>query len=56
MRIKLYKSSTQQVALAAAVFDEKGRIMVTPEGILPSRKITNTYLERVCTTLLLPKA
>ena len=37
----------QQVVLAAAVFDAEGRIMVSPEGFLPNRKITNTFVERV---------
>jgi hypothetical protein len=37
----------QQVVLAAAVFDDAGNLMVTPEGLLPSQKITNTYIERV---------
>lgn len=37
----------QQVVLAAAVFDKDGRLMVTPEGVLPNTKITNTYIERV---------
>lgn len=37
----------QQVVLAAAVFDKDGRLMVSPEGLLPNRKITNTFIERV---------
>jgi len=37
----------QQVVLAAVVFDKDGRIMVTPEGLLPNTKITNSYVERV---------
>lgn len=37
----------QQVALASATFDHEGRLMVTPEGLLPCRKITNSYIERV---------
>ncbi|KAI0385317.1 FAD dependent oxidoreductase-domain-containing protein [Hypomontagnella monticulosa] len=36
----------QQVVLAAAVFDWSGRILVSPEGMLPSEKITDTYVER----------
>ncbi|CZR59585.1 uncharacterized protein PAC_09479 [Phialocephala subalpina] len=36
----------QQVVLAAAVFDHEGKILVSPEGLLPTRKITNTWLER----------
>ncbi|CAD6580433.1 MAG: hypothetical protein ASARMPREDX12_009564 [Alectoria sarmentosa] len=36
----------QQVVLACATFDPEGRIMVTPEGLLPCRKITDSYNER----------
>ncbi|KAI9769297.1 MAG: hypothetical protein M1839_003774 [Geoglossum umbratile] len=36
----------QQVVLACATFDPKGRLMVSPEGLLPSQKITNSYLEQ----------
>lgn len=32
--------------LASATFDMDGRIMVTPEGSLPNRKITDSYAER----------
>lgn len=37
----------QQVVLSCAVFDKEGRLMVTPEGQLPSEMITKTYIERV---------
>jgi hypothetical protein len=37
----------QQVVLACAVFDKDGRIMVTPEGLLPNRKVTTSNMERV---------
>lgn len=37
----------QQVVLACATFDAEGRLMVTPEGLLPCQKITDSYLERV---------
>jgi NO-binding membrane sensor protein with MHYT domain len=36
----------QQVVVACAYFDSEGRLMVTPEGMMPSRKISNSYLER----------
>ncbi|KAL7624461.1 hypothetical protein AAE478_006026 [Parahypoxylon ruwenzoriense] len=39
-------SKAQQVVLAAAVFDRTGRILVTPDGLLPSEKITDTYVEK----------
>ncbi|KAK6202013.1 hypothetical protein LQW54_009145 [Pestalotiopsis sp. IQ-011] len=39
-------SKAQQVLLAAAVFDSTGRILVTPDGLLPSESITETYLEK----------
>jgi hypothetical protein len=37
----------QQVVLACATFDSHGRLLVTSEGLLPSQKITNSYIERV---------
>ncbi|KAI9829072.1 MAG: hypothetical protein M1832_000095 [Thelocarpon impressellum] len=37
---------TKQVVLACVAFDKDGRLMVTPEGLLPSQKITNSYIER----------
>ncbi len=37
----------EQVVLAAAVFDSQGKILVTHEGLLPRKKITNFWLERV---------
>ncbi|KAF4630239.1 hypothetical protein G7Y89_g7906 [Cudoniella acicularis] len=36
----------QQVVLATAFFDNDGKIMVTSQGLLPNKKITNQYLER----------
>lgn len=36
----------QQVVLACAIFDPEGRLMVTPEGLLPCRKITDSYNEQ----------
>jgi len=37
----------QQVVLACVTFDPEGKLMVTPEGLLPCRKITDSYSERV---------
>ena len=40
-------TKARAVALASATFDSDGRILVTSEGLLPCRKITNSDLERV---------
>ena len=37
----------KQLVLACATFDNQGNLMVTPDGSLPSQKITNSYLEEV---------
>ena len=47
------KNRAQQIALAAAIFDIDGRVLVTSEGFLPNRKMTNTYLEKVNTAILI---
>ncbi|KAI9801284.1 MAG: hypothetical protein M1833_002854 [Piccolia ochrophora] len=36
----------QQVVLACATFDPNGRLLVTPEGLLPSQTITKSYTEK----------
>ncbi|PFH55871.1 hypothetical protein XA68_17477 [Ophiocordyceps unilateralis] len=41
---KDYANKAQKVALAAAVFDDRGRIMVSQEGLLPSEVITDTFI------------
>ncbi|KAI9848208.1 MAG: hypothetical protein M1837_000882 [Sclerophora amabilis] len=38
-------NKAQQVVLACVTFDPDGRLMVSPEGLLPSQKITNSYVE-----------
>ncbi|QUC16809.1 uncharacterized protein UV8b_01050 [Ustilaginoidea virens] len=38
-----YATKSQQVVVAAGVFDEKGRIMVSQDGYLPSEVVTDTY-------------
>lgn len=43
---KSYADKAQHVVLAAAVFDPVGRILVSPDGLLPSEKITDTYVEK----------
>jgi len=50
---KRYASKAQQVVLAAAVFDKQGRILVSPDGLLPSEMITDTFLEKVTYPVLL---
>lgn len=39
-------NGAQQTVLGVAVFDKSGRILVSPDGLLPSEKITDTYVER----------
>lgn len=39
-------NKAQQVVLAAAIFDKQDRVLVSPEGLLPSEKITDTFLEK----------
>ncbi|KAB5583340.1 hypothetical protein GE09DRAFT_1247614 [Coniochaeta sp. 2T2.1] len=41
-----YASKAQQVVLATAIFDRQGRVLVSPEGLLPSEKITDSFLEK----------
>ncbi|KAH8661023.1 hypothetical protein BGZ61DRAFT_564452 [Ilyonectria robusta] len=41
-----YASKAQQIVLAAAVFDKRGRILVSQEGLLPSEGVTDTFLQK----------
>lgn len=41
-----YASKAQQVVLAAAIFDRHGRVLVSTDGLLPSEKITDAFLEK----------
>lgn len=41
-----YASKAQLVTLAAAVFDKQGRILVSPDGLLPSEKITDAFPQK----------
>ncbi|KAK3946791.1 hypothetical protein QBC32DRAFT_356529, partial [Pseudoneurospora amorphoporcata] len=43
---KVYASKAQKITLAAAIFDDHGRILVTPDGNLPSEEITTTFLQK----------
>ncbi|KUJ12089.1 uncharacterized protein LY89DRAFT_221723 [Mollisia scopiformis] len=45
-RILKSAKRAQQVVLATAIFDHEGKLLVTPEGRLPTQKITNAWLER----------
>lgn len=45
-RHRMQKSRSQKVMLACAMFDPDGRVLVTTEGILPSREITDKYHHR----------
>ncbi|KAL8786081.1 MAG: hypothetical protein Q9195_008357 [Heterodermia aff. obscurata] len=38
-------NGAQGITLALAVFDEQGRLMVSPEGIVPCRRIANSKIE-----------
>ena len=42
---RISANRAQQVVLACATFDADGRLMVTPEGLLPCQKITDSYIE-----------
>lgn len=44
--MRRYADKAQHVVLAAAVFDRTGRILVNPDGLLPSERITDTYIEK----------
>ncbi|KAH7141767.1 hypothetical protein EDB81DRAFT_797583 [Dactylonectria macrodidyma] len=36
----------QQITLGAAVFDNSGRILVDPDGVIPSTVVTDSFLEK----------
>lgn len=44
---KGYANRAQRITLAAAVFDEHGRVLVTPDGFMPSEVVTSTFLQKV---------
>lgn len=37
----------QQITLAAAVFDKDDRILVDPDGLVPSTVVADSFLEKV---------
>ncbi|KAK3074721.1 hypothetical protein LTR53_002596 [Teratosphaeriaceae sp. CCFEE 6253] len=45
-RTRILKTSSQKVMLACAMFDPNGKILVTTEGVLPAREITDKYQHR----------
>ncbi|KAK3072048.1 hypothetical protein LTS18_014718, partial [Coniosporium uncinatum] len=45
-RRKQLADRAQHVVLASATFDPDGRLLVTPEGLLPAQKITRQYNQR----------
>ncbi|KAI9688438.1 MAG: hypothetical protein M1822_001387 [Bathelium mastoideum] len=46
LRKRRLAARAQQVILACAMFDSEGRLMVTQEGLLPTKKITNKFNQR----------
>ncbi|CAK7216033.1 hypothetical protein SBRCBS47491_002693 [Sporothrix bragantina] len=44
--MKRSAQKAQQVVLAVAIFDKHGRLLVSPDGLLPSEKITETFVGR----------
>jgi hypothetical protein len=48
---KGYANRAHRIALAAAVFDERGRVLVTPDGFLPSEVVTSKFLHKVSSTV-----
>ncbi|CAK7225122.1 hypothetical protein SCUCBS95973_005752 [Sporothrix curviconia] len=44
--MKRSAQKAQQVVLAVAIFDKYGRLLVSPDGLLPSEKITETFVGR----------
>jgi NO-binding membrane sensor protein with MHYT domain len=45
--LKRYATKAQQVVLATAVFDRQGRVLVSPDGLLPSQKITDSFTDKM---------
>ncbi|KAK1054583.1 hypothetical protein LTS16_000227 [Friedmanniomyces endolithicus] len=45
-RRQILKTRSKKVMLACAMFDPDGRILVTTEGVLPAREITDKYQHR----------
>ncbi|PBP21700.1 hypothetical protein BUE80_DR007606 [Diplocarpon rosae] len=45
-RYRKMAKRAEQVVLATAIFDSNGRLLVTQEGLLPTKKIANSWMER----------
>lgn len=45
-RAQVLRTRSKKVMLACAMFDPEGRLLVTTEGVLPSRQITDRYQHR----------
>ena len=45
-RARVLKTRSQKIMLACAMFDPDGRILVTTEGVMPAREITDKYQHR----------
>ncbi|KAI7476272.1 hypothetical protein KC351_g9558 [Hortaea werneckii] len=45
-RTHVLKTRSQKIMLACAMFDPDGRILVTTEGVMPAREITDKYQHR----------
>lgn len=43
-----------QIVLACAYFDPAGRVMVTPQALLPTRKIVDHYIGKVSLDIAIP--
>ncbi|KAI9048546.1 hypothetical protein LZ554_007379 [Drepanopeziza brunnea f. sp. 'monogermtubi'] len=45
-RYRRLEKEAEQVVLATATFDSHGKLLVTHEGLLPTKKIANSWLEK----------
>jgi hypothetical protein len=50
-RLAKLAKRAQQVVLTTAIFNYEGKLLVTAEGHLPNKKITDVWVERVCSRL-----
>lgn len=45
---KRSSKKAKQIILAAAIFDAENKVLVKGDGLLPTKKITDAYVEQVC--------